>query len=484
MGDAGSPPPKKKMCLEGGSASAPARTLGAPRPPHPGGRYTTRGGVTVDCEVEELLDARAALEGMVDQLDSERGCVFESSYEFPGRYARWTMGFVNPPLVLEAWGRTFTVTALNPRGGVLLPAMREVLQAQPSVAELQSEGSTLRGRVREIEGRFAEEERSRQHSIFSVVRALCELMGVDDDPQLGLYGAFGYDLTFQFEQVPLTQQRDANQRDLLLYLPDEILVIDILANASWRLKYDFTAGGASSAGLPRTGARLPYAPKAEGDLPRRRDHAAGDFARKVAIAKEEFKAGQPLRGGALADLLRAVPGAAVRGVPPPPPAQPVAVRLPPQPRRHRVPRRREPGDVCARRAQRQGVALRDVPDLGHDPPRPRRVGRRRADQADSIGQEGGVGAHDVHRRRPQRQESDLPRRLGPGDRPPADRDVLAPHPHGDCPPLTPNANRNPDPNPHHTPLPTTARRSITSRATCARASMRWMPSSGTRGRSR
>ena len=66
-------------------------------------------------------------------------------------------------------------------------------------------------------------------------------------------------------------------------------MIDILANASWRLKYDFTAGGASSAGLPRTGARLPYAPKAEGDLPRRRDHAAGDFARKVAIAKEEFK---------------------------------------------------------------------------------------------------------------------------------------------------------------------------------------------------
>ena len=152
--------------------------------------------------------------------------------------------------MLEAWDRTFTVTALNPRGGVLLPAMREVLhwRSSTSVAELQSEGSTLRGRVREIEGRFAEEERSRQHSIFSVVRALCELMGVDDDPQLGLYGAFGYDLTFQFEQVPLTQQRDANQRDLLLYLPDEILVIDILANASWRLKYDFTAGGASSAG--------------------------------------------------------------------------------------------------------------------------------------------------------------------------------------------------------------------------------------------
>ena len=46
--------------------------------------------------------------------------------------------------------------------------------------------------------------------------------------QLGLYGAFGYDLTFQFETVALTQRRDATQRDLVLYLPDEIMVIDVL----------------------------------------------------------------------------------------------------------------------------------------------------------------------------------------------------------------------------------------------------------------
>ena len=51
----------------------------------------------VDCEVEELLDARAALEGMVDQLDSERGCVFESSYEFPGRYARLSLIHISEP---------------------------------------------------------------------------------------------------------------------------------------------------------------------------------------------------------------------------------------------------------------------------------------------------------------------------------------------------------------------------------------------------
>ena len=268
----------------------------------------------------------------------------ESSYEFPGRHARWTMGFVNPPLVLEAWGHTFTVTALNPRGGVLLPAMREVLQAQPSVSELQSEGSSLRGRVREIEGRFAEEERSRQHSIFSVVRALCELMGVDDDPQLGLYGAFGYDLTFQFEQVPLTQQRDANQRDLLLYLPDEILVIDILGervvaaqvrlHGGRRVERRAAADGRAAAVCAEGGGRPAAAARPRGrrfcaeggnreggvqgaaQLGAQFGAISAQFARNSLTGHTaSFPRWATLRGGALADLLRAVPGAAVRGVP-------------------------------------------------------------------------------------------------------------------------------------------------------------------------
>ena len=61
----------------------------------------------------------------------------------------------------------------------------------------------------------------------SVVRTLTNLFAYEHEPQLGLYGAFGYDLTFQFE-VKLHQKRDPSQRDLVLYLLDEILVIDIL----------------------------------------------------------------------------------------------------------------------------------------------------------------------------------------------------------------------------------------------------------------
>ena len=78
------------------------------------------------------------LEALIDRLDSRRGCLFESSYEFPGRYCRWTMGFADPPLCLEAWGRRFRVAALNARGRALLAPVAACLRACPSLAALES----------------------------------------------------------------------------------------------------------------------------------------------------------------------------------------------------------------------------------------------------------------------------------------------------------------------------------------------------------
>ena len=157
-------------------AAQPGRTLGAPRQhsAQPGAapqQYTTGGGIVVDVEVADLPEPHGELEALVDALDGARGCLFESSYDFPGRYARWTMGFANPPLVLEAWGRRFCVSALNPRGKVLLPPIQLALRGCDALASLEEaeDGSSLRGVVKPIEGSFTEEERSRQHSIFSIV---------------------------------------------------------------------------------------------------------------------------------------------------------------------------------------------------------------------------------------------------------------------------------------------------------------------------
>jgi len=152
-------------------------------------------------------------------------------------------------------------------------------------------GRTLAGRVAESAGSFTEEERSQQPSIFTVVRAITKLFACAEESQLGLYGSFGYDLTFQFEPVKLKHTRDPKQRDLVLFLPDEIVVLDILSNHAWRLSYDFEVGGRSTVGLPREGASVPYLPKPEAAISQRRDHAPGAFARKVERAKQEFAVG-------------------------------------------------------------------------------------------------------------------------------------------------------------------------------------------------
>ena len=84
--------------------------------------YTTQGGIRVEREIAQR-DHDPADRSLAEMLDRRRGVWFSSSFEFPGRYTRWDMGFADPPLVLSARGRTVAVEALNGRGEVLLPAV-------------------------------------------------------------------------------------------------------------------------------------------------------------------------------------------------------------------------------------------------------------------------------------------------------------------------------------------------------------------------
>lgn len=132
-----------------------------------------------------------------------------------------------------------------------------------------------------------------QPSLFSVVRALVDLFGYQDgDGQLGLYGAFGYDLTFSFEPINLKQDRDPNQRDLLLYLPDSVYVIDSDKRDAWHVQYDFCVHQKSTQGLPRVGLAdnfRPYDSTVAEFI--ERDTPQGEFATSVERAKREFAVG-------------------------------------------------------------------------------------------------------------------------------------------------------------------------------------------------
>ena len=258
--------------------------------------YLTRGGIRVHRTVEAIPVADA-IEPVIDALDSRRGALFASSYEYPGRYTRWDMGFVDPVLALVTRGRQVRVEALNPRGEVLLAPVAGALERLDVIQALERGGAAVTASVREPAGRFTEEDRSRQPSVFSVLRALVELFGHGEESHLGLYGAFGYDLAFQFEPVRLRLQRPADQRDLVLFLPDELIIVDHRREAAQRRRYDFEVDGRTTRGLAGSGNAEPYAGATT--VPRRGDHEPGEYAAVVRVAREAFKRG---------DLFEVVPG--------------------------------------------------------------------------------------------------------------------------------------------------------------------------------
>ena len=259
--------------------------------------FTTPGGVRVRREnaPETYEDARMIL---VDRLDRRRGVLLSSDFEYPGRYTRWDMGFADPPLEISAVGRSARVRALSPRGRILADALAARLPGWDFVARHAAEPDGFSLTIREPAGRFPEEERSRQPSVFSLVRAVLDFFGAPERERfLGLYGAFGYNLAFQFEPLERRANRGGDQRDLVLYLPDRMLVVDHQrGEATWR-SYAFEIDGRTTEGVEGGGPDEPFrfAPPGEGGS----DHGPGDYAETVRKAKEKFRAG---------DLFEAVPG--------------------------------------------------------------------------------------------------------------------------------------------------------------------------------
>src|SRR5690606_12476508 len=116
---------------------------------------------------------------------------------------------------------------------------------------------------------------------------LCSTRRAD---QLGLYGAFGYHLTFQFEAIRLKHARPFDQRDMVLYLPEELIVVDRQKETAYRYRYDFRHGSESTGAADPTPYPEPRAPEAS-PRPYGSDHAPGEYADAVRRAKQLFKQG-------------------------------------------------------------------------------------------------------------------------------------------------------------------------------------------------
>lgn len=251
-------------------------------------QFKTQGGIHIELS-QQKLDYQLGIESLLERLDSQRGALFASSFEYPGRYTCWDMGFYNPPLVLTCRQNKLKLEALNQRGEVLLTFISPLLIQQDFLELVAKTSQHCDFVVKHEKHSFSEEERSLQTSVFTVIRLLIAHFKTEDDPYLGLYGAFGFDLIHQFEALVKHHQRDSKQREMVLYFPDEIYVVNHPKEEAFVRRYDFQFQGKSTQSLSREGQHSTYQAS---KIPEKScDHALGEYAELVDIAKEKFRCG-------------------------------------------------------------------------------------------------------------------------------------------------------------------------------------------------
>jgi len=251
-------------------------------------RYRTPHGINVS-RVSTKLPYRRGLSRFLRELDRYRGIYLSSGYEFPGRYSRWDIVSVRPPLELISFQRDVTFRPLNERGGAINRMLAAVLRDHEHWDDFREDNGTLHGRLKPMAKLFSEEERSKQPSVFSILRALTHEFRNENDDKLALAGAFGYDLLFQFEPIPLRHERHT-RKDLQLYLCDDIIYMDRMRETIERFSYEFERDGAATQGLERTGERIPKAPK-RAPGPITSDHTPEEYKANVQAVREGMRRG-------------------------------------------------------------------------------------------------------------------------------------------------------------------------------------------------
>jgi anthranilate synthase len=177
------------------------------------------------------------------------------------------------------------------------------------------DGEHLQGKLKPLPPLFPEEERSKQPSVFSILRALIEEFRNAKDSTLGLVGAFGYDLLFQFDPIELRLPRDG-RKDLHLFLCDDICFMDRKKEQIERVQYDFSSGDLTTEGIPREAAEISPTPHVTpGEIVS--DHTPEEYMANVEVVREGMRLGNyyevvlrqtfstPFSGSA-ADLFRRV----------------------------------------------------------------------------------------------------------------------------------------------------------------------------------
>jgi anthranilate synthase len=250
--------------------------------------YSTPSGIAVTRTISNVAYSRG-LRGLLKKLDTQRGIYLSSGYEFPGRYSRWDVAALAPPVEIIARGRDITIRPLNARGEALAKILEPALAPHPHWESFSNENGALHGKLKPLPALFPEEERSKQPSAFSVLRALVEEFRHPLASRLALVGAFGYDLLLQFDPITLKLPRH-EVKDLHLFLCDDIYFMDRKKERIERYQFDFARGDVTTKGLARTAERIKRAKKSKPG-PITSDHTPEEYMAKVETVREGMRRG-------------------------------------------------------------------------------------------------------------------------------------------------------------------------------------------------
>jgi len=250
--------------------------------------YTTRSGIHVTRTLAHSSFKRG-LGKLLEQLDSRHGVYFSSGYEYPGRYSRWDIAAICPPLEIVGYERRLEFRPLNERGQALCRMLEPILAQHPDWEAFAEEDGILRGTLKPLAGFFSEEERSRQPSPFSILRALIEEFRHPEETRLFLAGAFGYDLLLQFDPIQLKLPRE-EAKTLHLFLCDDIYFMDRKKELIEHFSFDFAHGVNTTSGLPRTSVSIPPPTKRE-PCPIESDHTPEEYMANVETVREGMRQG-------------------------------------------------------------------------------------------------------------------------------------------------------------------------------------------------
>jgi len=251
----------------------------------------TKGGVEIGISTT-VLDPTTALKTVFAKIDHHKGAILSSGFDYPGRHSRWEFGFVNPAVEFITHKKQFEFNALNEQGVLVLTSIADALKSNKHIQTLDVSQRSIKGAVKEKAKHFSEEERSRQSSIFSVLRSVMQHLYTDHQSasSFGFYGALGYDLIQQFEDIELKLPRSKDGKDCHLFLPLEVIVIDRKKEVAIQYSYSLKTKNGDTSEKSADGAYFEL-PLPTGADSIDSDHQPGEFAAKVQKVIEGTKRG-------------------------------------------------------------------------------------------------------------------------------------------------------------------------------------------------